>query len=101
MTAFNVQFKDIFRPAREPARAIYDALMDEATMRKTRTVDEWIAAEELAVLNAATAVAEKYGLTVPTMEQVRSAERCARGSADYCAKWVTTLTNMMTPRSIQ
>ena len=37
--------RDIFRPRFEPARLLYDAFQDEASKRKSRTVEEWISAE--------------------------------------------------------
>lgn len=52
---------DPFRPTREPWRSIYDAFQAEATQRHGRSVTEWIAAEEQAVLSAATQVAKKWG----------------------------------------
>lgn len=79
--------QDIFEPRHEPARSIYNVFQAEATKRKERSVDEWLAAERDAVFREATRQAQMLGMRVPTMAEVASAERYATGSADYGAKW--------------
>lgn len=86
---------DPFRPHREPWRSIYDAFQTEAQKRHGRSVEDWIAGEEQAVLAAASAVAERSGWVPPTIEMVRGAETYARGSADYGLKWVAELVRRM------
>ncbi|MGH8759371.1 MAG: hypothetical protein ACREVW_07640 [Burkholderiales bacterium] len=78
---------DSFRPRHEPARAIYDAFQAEAAKRKGRPLHEWIAAERHAVWLAAQQAAELHGLYQPTPAEIDSAERYARGSIAYGAKW--------------
>ncbi len=78
---------DPFRPRVEPAGAIYDAFQDEAAKRKGRKFEEWAAAEIEAVLRCATEQAQKHGLRAPTRDESHRAERYARGSVDYGAKW--------------
>ena len=79
---------DPFRPRRQPAQTIYDAFQEEARKRKDgRSFEEWSEAERMAVWKAASEYAQAHGMTVPTMEQVKSAERYAMGSIDYGAKW--------------
>lgn len=82
---------DPYRPNREPWRSIYDAFQLEAAKRSGRSVGEWIAAEEQAVLVAATRAAAQAGWVLPTLDMVRRAENYARGSADYGLKWVAQL----------
>lgn len=79
--------QDMFEPRHEPARSLYHAFQSEATKRKERSIDEWLAAEREAVFREATHQAQRLGLRVPTMEEIVSAERYAAGSVDYGAKW--------------
>lgn len=78
---------DYFRPTREPARSIYDALVREAANRKGRTVEEWLSAERDAVLREAVVQAQKFGRKTPSLALVERAERAATGHTDYAAKW--------------
>jgi hypothetical protein len=89
------QSEDPFRPSSEPARSIYDAFQAEASKRKGRSVDKWVAAELDAVLAASVAAAQRCGLSAPSRDDVVRAELYARGSVDYGAKWAYTLTNRM------
>ncbi|WP_018234425.1 hypothetical protein [Thioalkalivibrio thiocyanodenitrificans] len=79
--------RDIFRPLQDPARTIYDAFQAEAANRDGRSVEQWIAAEAKAVLDAATQAAQRLGLRAPTPEEVEHASILARGHVDYGAKW--------------
>lgn len=88
---------DPFRPTREPWRSIYDAFQAEATQRHGRSVTEWIAAEEQAVLSAATQEAKKMGWPAPDIDMVRRAETYARGSVDYALKWSAQIVRLMQP----
>ncbi|WDD90274.1 hypothetical protein Bsp3421_000097 (plasmid) [Burkholderia sp. FERM BP-3421] len=87
--------QDIFEPRREPARSIYHAFQAEATKRKGRSVDEWLAAERDAVFREAALQAQRLGLRVPTMDDVVSGERYAVGSVDYGAKWAYCVVEAM------
>ena len=87
--------QSVFRPRHQPAQAIYDAFQAEATKRRSRSVDEWVAAEHQAVWKAACDAAEHLGLPPPTMEQVTRAETCARGHVDYGAKWAYGIVESM------
>lgn len=87
--------RDIFRPTRDPAQSIYDAFQHEATRRKGRTVHEWTTAERNAVFQAAINQAKKLGLRMPSMAEVEAAERYARGSVDYGAKWAYRVVDVM------
>lgn len=89
---------DPFRPHQQPAQTIYDAFQSEATHRRQRTLDEWIRLEREAVHRSACQHAEHYGLTKPSMQDVEEAERYARGSADYGAKWAYGVASKMTGR---
>lgn len=86
---------DIFRPQRDPARAIYDALLEESTKRSGRTTDEWIEAEREVVWRTARDQAQKLGLRVPTLEEVTRAENSACGHVDYAKKWAYRLEELM------
>lgn len=90
--------RDPFRPLRDPWRAIYDALMDEARHRKGRDHATSVEAEVQAVFASAKEMAVKHSLNEPTLEQVRAAEVYARGSIDYGLTWVANLLTRMTPR---
>lgn len=89
------QTLDFFRPRSEPASSIYDAFQDEASKRKGRRVEDWTAAELTAVHAAAGAAARAMSLREPTLDEVCAAERYARGSADYGAKWAYGLERCM------
>ena len=86
---------DPFRPSQEPARSIHDAFQLEARKRKGREAEVWIAAELEAVFEAARLAAGQHGLRPLSMEEIKSAERYARGSADYGAKWAYTVVDAM------
>ena len=79
--------RDVFRPHRDPARAIYDAFQAEAAKRNGRTVSEWMGRERDAVLREAVFQAHKCGLRAPSYDEVVQAERSASGHTDYGAKW--------------
>jgi hypothetical protein len=85
----------IFRPIREPARSIHDALLREASKRTSRTVDEWLTAERDAVLREAVFQAHRLGLHIPSLEEVERAERLAVGHTDYAAKWSNGVARFM------
>lgn len=87
---------DFFRPRHEPARTLYDAFIAEAAKRKGRPLAEWLEAEPVAVWQAACTYARQHALKAPTLEDVKEAERYARGSADYGAKWAYVLARKMT-----
>lgn len=89
---------DPFRPHGQPAQAIYDAFQAEASQRRKRTLDEWIRMEREAVHKAACQYAEQHGLAPPTVEAVEDAERYARGSVDYGAKWAYVVASHMARR---
>ncbi|RYH65009.1 MAG: hypothetical protein EON54_06100 [Alcaligenaceae bacterium] len=91
---------EFFRPRAAPASVLYDAFQAEALHRKSRDLDEWIRLELLAVFNAATHYAQEHGLTAPTFEDVATAERIARGSADYGSKWAHMVTQKMVKADI-
>jgi len=89
--------QDIFRPSREPARAIYDAFQAEAEKRNGRDFKVWTEAEENAVWNAARDAAQKLALEAPTIEDVQSAQISAMGHVDYGAKWAYGIVHKMKP----
>ncbi len=78
---------DIFRPFVEPAATLYDALMDEASHRKERKLEDWILKERARMWATARDCALKLGRRVPTMAEVEKEERNAQGHCDYVAKW--------------
>lgn len=84
-----------FRPHQEPARSIHDAFQLEARKRKERALDVWIEAELQAVFVAAQLAAEQHGLRMLSLDEIKSAERYARGSADYGSKWAYTVVDSM------
>lgn len=86
---------DYFRPIREPARSIYDALTKEVGKRKDRTPADWIAAERDAVLREAIFQAQKLSLNSPSLAEVEQAERLAIGHSDYAAKWARGVAEAM------
>jgi len=87
---------DVFRPHRDPARAIYDAFQAEAAHRAKRTVDEWLEKEPQAVWRAARDYAQQHGLRVPTLDEVKRAESLAAGHTDYGAKWAYRVEQYLT-----
>jgi hypothetical protein len=84
-----------FRPHQEPARSIHDAFQLEASKRKERALEVWIEAELQAVFAAARLAAERHGLRMLSLDEIKSAERYARGSADYGSKWAYTVVDSM------
>lgn len=92
---------DIFQPRHEPARSIYDAFQKEATKRNGRSIEDWMHAEREAVLREATIQAARFGLRVPTMEEIVSAERYASGSIDYGSTWAYQVTNAMKSSNVR
>lgn len=86
---------DCFQPRYEPARSVYDAFQKEAAQRKGRSIDEWVKAEREAVFREATHQAQKLGMRIPTMDEITAAERYARGSVDYGAKWAYGVADAM------
>lgn len=89
--------RDPFAPRHEPARSLYEAFQAEARLRKGRPLEVWIEAERHAVWRAACEYAQQHGWPEPALAQVESAERYAKGSADYGAKWAYTLERSMRP----
>lgn len=89
---------DPFRPHQQPAQAIYDAFQSEAAHRRARSLDVWPRLEREAVHKSACQYAEHYGLTKPSMQDVEDAERYARGSIDYGAKWAYVVASHMAKR---
>lgn len=87
---------DHFRPTREPARSIYDALQREASKRRGRTVAEWLSAERDAVLREAIFQAQKHGRPCPSLQEIELAERAAVGHSDYAAKWAYGVAEVIT-----
>ncbi|RQR62872.1 hypothetical protein DIE12_34365 [Burkholderia sp. Bp9015] len=87
--------RDAFRPIREPARSIYDALIREATHRKARSVAEWLAAERETVHRESVRQAQRLGLHPPTIKEVEHEERLATGHSDYAAKWAQGMAQAM------
>ncbi|NHH78048.1 hypothetical protein [Burkholderia gladioli] len=85
----------VFRPIREPARSIHDALLREGAKRKSRTVEEWLTAERAAVWKEAIAQAHKLQLRVPSIADVERAERLAHGHSHYAAKWAHGVADAM------
>ncbi|AEA65508.1 hypothetical protein ACS0X5_24885 [Burkholderia gladioli] len=85
----------VFRPMREPARSIHDALLREAAKRKNRTIDEWLAQERAAVWKEAIGQAQKLQLRAPSMADIERAERHAIGHTDYAAKWAHGVADAM------
>ncbi|WP_244260505.1 hypothetical protein [Burkholderia gladioli] len=85
----------VFRPIREPARSIHDALLREGAKRKSRTVEEWLTAERAAVWKEAIAQAHKLQLRVPSIADVERAERLAHGHSNYAAKWAHGVADAM------
>ncbi len=68
-------------------QAIQAALTVEAEKRPGRAFEEWIEAEAKAVWAATRDYAQQHSLRVPTLEEVVSVERQARGHIDYSLKW--------------
>lgn len=88
---------DPFQPSHEPARTLYEAFQQEARLRKSRPIAQWVEAERNAVFKAACDYARAHGLRAPTLEEVRAAEMYAMGSVDYGAKWAYGVERAMVP----
>lgn len=88
--------KHIFRPREEPARLLYDAVLDEAQHRSGHA--DWIERERARMLKEAVSYAESHGLFVPSIEDVQACERNADGHVDYLAKWARGVAAVMTLR---
>jgi hypothetical protein len=88
--------KDMFRPRNEPACLIYDALIEEATKRKDKDIEEWIYDERMVVWNTAKEYAKKHSLYEPTLEEIVRAENMSVGFVDYAAKFAYKVTELVT-----
>ncbi|WP_334043678.1 hypothetical protein [Burkholderia ambifaria] len=86
---------DAFRPTREPARSIYDAIVHEAAQRRTRRVNAWAVAERAAVFHEAVSQARILGIREPTMAEVEREERLAMGHSDFASKWANGVAQLM------
>jgi hypothetical protein len=86
---------DIFRPNTEPARSIYDAFQKEASMRSSRSLNDWITTERVAVYNEALKQAHKLKVKPLTMDDIEKAELYALGSSDYGASWAYKIAQML------
>lgn len=80
----------LFRPTNEPARTFYDAFHAAA---KQQPRD--FASEERAVHDAAVAYAERHGLRVPTLDEIREAQVQGMGHVDYGAKWAYAVCRLL------
>lgn len=86
---------DHLMPSSEPAASIYKVFAEESKKREGRSVDEWMEAELEAVFQESVRQANRFGLNVPTKEEVEQAEMRAMGSADYAAKWAYRIVDIM------
>ena len=76
----------MFEPRTEPAKSLYDALVQEMRKRHSLPLDEWIASERAAILDCARRLAPALGLREPTMKEVLAAKTLACGHVDYASK---------------
>lgn len=88
---------DPFRPARDPYRAIYDALAAEASSRKSRHGDDAAQCESEieAVLASATEQARILHLRAPTRHEVEESRQAALGHLDFGLTWVCHVVRAM------
>lgn len=86
---------DMFRPASDPARTLYDAFCAESENRAGRTFDAWHRAELEAVYNAACEYAREHKLLAPTFDDVCTAEKSAVGFAGYGAQWAYRVSDIL------
>lgn len=77
---------DHYRPRKDPARLVYDALVAESAKREGRSCYQWIRSERQAMLDAACDYANQHGLRAPTMKDIAEAERLGIGHTDYASK---------------
>lgn len=84
---------DMFRPTRQPARRIYDALAEKTKQRST-DVKAWVLAEREHAWSTVRDIAQQNGMPVPTMAQVEAAEQQALGHTDYLCKWAIGLAEL-------
>jgi len=91
---------DVFRPAHEPARSIYDAFQAEAALRPGRHFLKWSRAEIEAVWRAARDYAQMHGRRIPTLEEIERAESYAQGSADYGLQWAIQVAALLKPAAL-
>lgn len=91
----SVKNYNLFRPIREPERAIYDAFQAESEKRSGRRLEEWLEAEVQAVWRAARDYAQANNMRVPTLQEVQHAERSAYGHSDYAKKWALYVSECM------
>lgn len=92
---------NIFRPYTEPARRLYDTFHKEAAFRKDRTHEQWMAAEQAAVLQEALTYLKETDpeekIPRPTSEDVRKAELTAAGHSGYSLKFACAVARLITP----
>ena len=75
--------------------SLVETLRDEATQRRSKPLNQWMADEPVAMWKAAGRFAQQHGLRPPSMDDVHSAERLARGHSDYERKWALGIARAM------
>ena len=83
-----------FRPSSEPARQIYDAILEFA---KVRTNPHWVHHLQLKVFRVAREYASQNRLSYPTLDEVKRCESMSLGHTDYAVKWATYVAEMCKP----
>lgn len=78
---------DLLRPQNKEVAFIYDALSYEMKFRDSRDFEVWVKKERIAVFNAVNKLAEKLGVNLLTIDEVKRAENCAMGHSDYTRKF--------------
>lgn len=86
---------DVFRPAKDPYRAIYDAFRAAADRRPQCNLDAAIHAEVDAVHRAAVSQAAPHQLRAPTRHEVEMARQGAMGHTDFGLTWACAVVRAM------
>ena len=85
----------MFEPRTEPAKSLYEALVEEMSKRHGRPLDEWMSAERSAIHECARRLAPSLGLREPTLKEVLVAETLACGHVDYASKFAYGVADAM------
>jgi hypothetical protein len=86
---------DYFRPTQEPARTLYDALLDAAKHRKEFVGISWVDNERRVMWKTAMEWQAQRGLVWPTMAEIERVENMACGHCDYASKFALYVAELM------
>ena len=80
---------------KEAIDTLVETLRKEALERRSKPLAQWIEDEPIVMWKRANSFASQRGLRSPSLEEVQSSERMARGHVDYERKWALGIARAM------